>query len=72
MGVLLVPITLPAFSDIIVFLHGFALAFTISQTYVANNYNTYINVASRRNSRKLVSAGGLGGTKAELWWWFSK
>ena len=39
--VLLVPVTLPAFLDIIVFLHGFALAFIISQTYVANNYNTY-------------------------------
>ena len=52
--------------------HGFALAFIISQTYVANSYNTYISVASRRNLRKLVSAGGLGGPKAELWWWFSK
>ena len=70
--VLLVPVTLPAFLDIIVFLHGFALAFIISQTYVANNYNTFISVASRRNLGKFVSAGGLGGPKAELWWWFSK
>ena len=70
--VLLVHVTLPAFLDIIVFLHGFALAFIISQTYVANNYNTFISVASRRNLGKFVSAGGLGRPKAELWWWFSK
>ena len=70
--VLLVPVTLPAFLDIIVFLHGFALAFIISQTYEANNYNRYIGVTSRTNLGKLVSAGGLGGPKAELWWWFSK
>ena len=61
MGVLLVPIILPAFSDIIVFLHGFAPAFIISQTYVANNYNSYISVASI--NWKLVSAWGLGGQK---------
>ena len=70
--VLLVPVTLPAFLDIIVFLHGFALAFIISQTYEANNYNRYIGVTSRTNLGKLVSAGGLGGPKAELRWWFSK
>ena len=72
--VLLVPVTLPAFLDIIVFLHGFALAFIISQTYEANNNNRYISDASRRNLEKLVSAGGVlgGGPKAELWWWFSK
>ena len=62
-GGLLVPVTLPAFLDIIVFLHGFALAFIISQTYIANNYKTYISVASRRNLGKLVLAGGLGGQK---------
>ena len=62
--VLLVPVTLPAFLDIIVFLHGFALAFIISQTYEANNNNRYISDASRRNLEKLVSAGGvLGGQK---------
>ena len=55
-----------------IFLHGFALAFIISQTYLANNYNTNISVASRRNLGKLVSAGGLGGPKVELWQWFSK
>ena len=63
-------VTLPEFLDIIVFLHGFALAFIISLTYDANNYNRYIGVTSRRNLGKLVSAGGLGGPKAELRWWF--
>ena len=61
--VLLVPVTLPVFLDIIVFLHIFALAFTISQTYKANNYSRYISVTPRRNLGKLVSAGGLGGQK---------
>ena len=65
--VLLVPVTSPAFLDIIVFLHGFALAFIISQAYVANNYNTYVIVASGRNLGKLVSGGGLGRPKAKLW-----
>ena len=51
----------------------FALAFVISQPYyVTNNYNTYISAASGRNLGKLVWAGGLGGSKAELWWCFRK
>ena len=70
--VLLVPVTSPSFLDINVFLHDFAYSFIISQTYVANNYNRYVTVASRRNLGKLISAGDLWGPKVEPWWWFSK